>query len=150
MGSLLIQIAIGLIGGVAAGLQAPFTGLMGQKTGELTSVFITYVGGAVIIALIVLAAGGGQLSQWRSIPWYAYAAGPLGLVIIGSLSYTVPRLGAAVATTLFIAAWLVLSAVVDQFGWFGVEPQPLQIRRVLGVVALLAGTWLMVSSGVDN
>lgn len=144
--SLIVPIIIGLIGGVAAGLQAPFTGIMGQKAGELASVFITYIGGAIIIAVIVLAAGYGQLAQWRSIPWYAYTAGPLGLVIIGSLAFAVPRLGAALATTLFIAAWLMLSAVIDQFGWFGVSPQPLEPKRILGILALLAGTWLLVSS----
>lgn len=143
--SLLLPILIGLIGGAAAGLQAPFTGIMGQKTGELTSVFFTYAGGGVVIALILLFSGGGQLSQWRSIPWYAFAAGPLGLIIIGSLAYAVPRVGAAAATTLFVASWLIISAVIDQFGWFGVPTQPLDLKRALGIAGLMVGTWLMIS-----
>lgn len=140
----LINLLIGLLGGIAAGLQAPFTGLMGQRVGELGSVTITYCGGALVIAVIALASGGGGLSEWRSIPWYAFAAGPLGLVIIGTLAFTVPRLGATASTTLFVVAWLLFSALVDQFGWFGVDPKTLDLQRTLGIAALLAGTFLVI------
>ena len=140
----LIQLLIGLIGGVAGGLQAPFAGIMGQKTDDLTSVFITYVGGAIAVTAITLVVGGGQLSEWRTIPWYAFLAGPLGLVIVGSLSYTVPRLGAATATTVFVLAWLGFSAVIDHFGWFNVPMRPLDLSRGAGLLALILGTWLVV------
>ncbi len=142
--ALLIQVIVGLIGGVAAGLQAPFTGVMGQKIGDLGSVVITYVGGGVMIGVIALAVGGHNLQQWRTLPWYVFAAGPLGLVIIGALSYTVPRLGAIAAMTLFILSWLAFSAVIDHFGWFGVAERPLDVSRTVGIGALLLGTWLVI------
>ena len=142
--SLLVQLLVGIAGGVASGLQAPFTGLMGQKMGEVAAVFTTYVGGAVVIALITLFTGGHGLSAWRSLPWYVFLAGPLGLVIIGSLSYTVPRLGATTATTLFVLSWLAFSALADHFGWFGLETRPLDLARMAGVLALIAGTWLVI------
>ncbi len=140
----LFQLLVGLIGGVAAGLQAPFTGVMGGKVGEMGSVAITYCGGAILIAIITVLSGGGGLSEWRSLPWYVYLAGPMGLVIIGTLSYTVPRLGATTATTLFVVAWLLFSAAVDQFGWFGTEVKQLDFGRTLGMIALLGGTYLVI------
>lgn len=140
----LIQLLVGIVGGVAAGLQAPFTGVMGQRVGELGSVAITYCGGAILVAIITVLAGGGGLSEWRTIPWYAFAAGPLGLVIIGSLAYSVPRLGATTATTLFVVSWLVFSLLVDQFGWFGVELKQIDFGRILGIIALLGGTYLVI------
>ena len=140
----LIQILIGITGGIAAGMQAPFNGIMGQKMGDVASVFVTYVGGAVVIIVIALATRGSGLSEWRSVPWYVFLAGPIGLVIIGSLSYTVPRLGTSTATTLFILSWLLFSAVVDHFGWFGLETRALDLSRTLGIGALLLGTWLVI------
>ena len=139
-----LQILAGILGGTAAALQGPFTGIIGEKVGDLTSVFITYCGGAAVIALIVFASGGGQLSQWRVLPWYVYLAGPLGLVIIWSLSFTVPRLGATGATILFILSWLACSVVIDQFGWLGVDARPVDWSRALGLGALLLGTWLVL------
>ncbi len=140
----IINLIIGIVGGIAAGLQAQFTGIMGQKTGELTSVFITYVGGALVISVILLLSGGGQLSQWRTLPSYTFLAGPLGVVIIGSLAYTVPRIGAVAATTVFVLAWLLFSALIDHFGLFGVAQRPIDLSRTIGLFALIGGTWLVI------
>ena len=141
---LFLQILIGLIGGVAAAFQAAFTGLMGLRLGNMESVFFTYAGGGLLIILAMVTLKGGNLLAWRAVPWYVFLAGPLGLVIIGSLSYTVPRLGSATASTLFVTAWLLLSAVIDHFGLFGVSQRALELPRLLGVMILLTGTWLVV------
>lgn len=134
---------VGIVGGIAAAIQGPFTGVMGRTIGDVGSVFFTYGGGGLLIALIVLLSGGSSLSGWRELPWYVFLAGPLGLVIIGSLSFTVPRLGAVVATALFILSWLCFSAVVDQFGLFGVEARTVNPSRLLGIAALIIGTYLV-------
>lgn len=145
--ALIINIIVSIIGGIAAGLQAPFTGVMGQKVGELGSVLFTYGLGALVILIIVLGAvatGTADLSQWRTIPWWAFLAGPLGLVIIGSLAYAVPRMGATTATMLFLVGWLIFSAIVDHFGWFGTEIKPLNLQKSIGVLTLLLGGWLVL------
>ena len=142
---LIIQLIVGLIGGIAAAFQASFNGLMGQRLGDLESVFLTYAGGGLVItAIIFVFRGGGNLGAWQSAPWYVFLAGPLGLVIIASLTYTVPRLGAATASTLFVAAWLILTAIMDHFGLFGAAQRSLDLPRLLGVAVLLLGTWLVV------
>ena len=145
MTALIIQLIVGLTGGIAAAFQAAFNGLMGQRLGDLESVFITYAGGGIVItAIIFLLKGGGNLGSWQTIPWYVFLAGPLGLVIIGSLTYTVPRLGAATASTLFVASYLILTAIMDHFGLFGAAQRALDLPRLLGVAILLLGTWLVV------
>lgn len=145
--ALIINIIVGIIGGIAAGLQAPFTGVMGQRVGELGSVLFTYGLGAVVIVVIAIGAvttGQADLNGWRSIPWWAFFAGPLGLVIIGSLSYAVPRVGATNATMLFLLGWLIFSAIVDHFGWFGAEVRALDLTKGAGVAVLLFGSWLLL------
>ena len=137
-----IAILVGIAGGVASAIQAPFTGIMGQKLSEPASVFFTYgLGGVVILLFILLTRT--SLSGWQELPWYVFLAGPLGLVIIFSLSFTVPRLGAVTGTSLFILSWLVGSAIIDQFGWFGVDVRSLGLERILGIAALILGTYLV-------
>ncbi|MFT5196969.1 MAG: transporter family-2 protein [Candidatus Promineifilaceae bacterium] len=143
----LINLLIGIIGGIAAGLQAPLSGLMGQKVGELGSVFITYGLGAIAILVIVIGAsffGLADFSQWREIPWWAFLSGPIGLIIIGSISYSVPKLGASNATMLFLIGWLVFSAVTDHFGWFEVPIKPFNLSRIAGSFTLVLGGWLIL------
>ena len=144
---LIINLLVAIIGGIAAGLQAPFTGVMGQKVGELGSVLFTYTLGAVAILIIAAVAafmGTADLSNWREIPWWAYLAGPFGLIIIGSISYSIPRLGATSATMLFLFGWLVFSAITDHFGWFGVPIKSFDLSRIAGTATLLLGGWLIL------
>lgn len=137
-----IAILIGIAGGIASAIQAPFTGIMGQKLGGAGSVFFTYCGGGLVILLFVLLSRT-NLSGWQELPWYVFLAGPLGLVIIFSLSFTVPRLGAVAGAGLFILAWLFGSAIIDQFGWFGVTARSIDLSRILGIAALVLGTFLV-------
>jgi len=140
----MIVLVIGLAGGVAVGLQAPLTSLMSGRMGTLESIFIVHLGGAVLTGLPLLLLRGGNLGAWRSVPWYALAAGSLGLVVLGAVSYTIPRIGAATTVTLIIVAQLVTAALLDHFGLLGASVRSLDPMRLLGMVVLFAGTWLIV------
>jgi transporter family-2 protein len=135
---------VAAIGGIVVALQAQFIGLMDQHLGTLESVFITYVGGGLLILFVMLVSGGGNLLDWRSVPWYALSAGATGLVIIGALSYTVPRLGLVPAFTIFVASQFMTGAVLDHFGWLGATARPLDLFRLAGIAVMLLGVWLTI------
>jgi len=82
--------------------------------------------------------------MWRSVPCYALAAGVLGVVVIVSVSYTIPRIGIAAAVTLLVAAQLSTGVLLDQFGWLGNVVRPLDPPRFAGLGLLFTGTWLLV------
>ena len=58
MESILLIILIGLVGGVAVGLQAPMASMITQRLGTFESVFIVHLGGALIALLPILFTGG--------------------------------------------------------------------------------------------
>jgi transporter family-2 protein len=136
-------IVIAIIGGVAVTLQGQFMGLMDQGIGTRESVFITYAGGGLVIALAMLAARGGNLKAWQAVPWYALSAGLFGLLIVGSIGYSVPRLGLATAFTVMVAAQFIMAALVDHFGWLGAEVRPMELPRLAGVGLLVLSVWLI-------
>jgi transporter family-2 protein len=136
-------IVIAIIGGVAVTLQGQFMGLMDQGLGTRESVFLTYASGGLVVALVMLAARGGNVRAWASVPWYALTAGLLGLVIVGTIGYTVPRLGLAVAFTIIVAAPFVMAALIDHFGWLGAEVRPMELTRMAGIGVLILGVWLI-------
>jgi transporter family-2 protein len=112
---LILAIVAATIGGLAVATQSGVVGLLNQRLGTLESVFITYFGGGLTILAMMILLGGGNLGEWRKLPWYAFLGGPLGLVIIGSLSYTTPRLGVTATAAVFVASQLILGAVFDHF-----------------------------------
>ena len=137
-------VALTAVGGVATALQAHFMGLLERRAGTLESVFITYAGGGLLVALAMLIQRGGNLAAAAGAPWYAYTAGVLGLIIVGTLAYSAPRLGLVAAFTVFVAAQFAMGALVDHFGWLGSAVRPLTPSKWIGMAVVLSGVWLIV------
>jgi transporter family-2 protein len=141
MTNLAIVVVVGLFGGMAIGLQAPLASTISQRLGWLESVFLVHLGGLVAVALPLLFLGGGRLGQWAAVPPAALLGGCLGVAVIGSTVYMVPRIGVAAAVTLIITGQLLTAATIDHFGALGVEGKPLTLDRGLGLGLVLLGAW---------
>ena len=137
-------ILLAVVGGIAGTLQAHFMGVLDQNLGTVESVFITYGSGGLIIGLIMLFLRGGNLAVWQTVPWYALLAGILGLVVVGILGFTTPRIGLVPVLTLFVASQFIVGAALDHFGLLGAEVRSLDLSRVSGMGVILIGIWLVV------
>jgi len=135
---------IAAVGGMAVAVQAQFMGVMDRSVGNVEAVFITYCGGGVLIAVVMLLMRGGNLGEWRSIPWYALMSGIFGLVIVGSIGFSVPRLGLVASMTILVAVQLLTGAVLDHFGLLGADSRPLDLPRIAGMGVLVTGIWLTI------
>jgi len=144
MQSIIIIILIGLVGGMAVGVQAPLSSMISQRLGILESVFIIHIGGAIAALIPLLYYSGGKLNQWRTVPWYALCAGIFGLVVIFSMSYMIPRIGVATALIILLAGQLLIGTILDNFGLLGAAVRPLDITRIVGLGVVLLGVWLSV------
>ena len=141
---IILTVLIGIMGGVAVGLQGPIAGAMSQRIGGAASSLIVHVSGAIFSALLLWTRGGENIRQWRDLPWYMLGSGIFGLILYLTLSRTLPRLGAAAAVSLLILGQLLMGMLIDHFGWFGASLQPVSGGRVIAVILLLMGAYLMV------
>jgi len=139
-----LYIAIAVISGLAITLQGQFMGVMDRTLGTKESVFLTYASGGLLAALLLLVARGGNFRSWADVPWYAYTSGLLGLVIVGTIGWTVARIGTAKAFTLIVASQFILAAIIDHLGLLGAEARALDLTRVSGLGFLMLGVWLVV------
>jgi bacterial/archaeal transporter family-2 protein len=144
MQSVIVIILIGLVGGIAVGIQAPLSSMISQRLGVMESVFIVHLGGVIVVLIPLLMRGGGKLGSWRSVPWYALCAGVFGLVVIFSMSYMIPRIGVATALIILLAGQLFIGTVLDHFGLLGATLRPLDLTRVIGLAVVFGGVWLLV------
>lgn len=136
-------VVVGLMGGVAVALQGPMSGVMSQKLGPFASSMIIHVGGALVSALFLLVSGGVNLRDISTVPRPFLFAGAFGVVLYLTFAYTLPRVGATVATALLIVAQLVVGMTLDHFGWLGVAQHSFSLQRFLGLVFLTIGAWLV-------
>ena len=137
-------IFLAIVAGLAVTLQGQFMGLMDRALGTKESIFITYASGGLVITLLMIITGGGNLKNLQGVPWYAFGAGILGLIIVGSIGYVIPRLGVARGFTLIVATQFVIAALIDHYGFFGAAVRPVDITRMLGLGLMLIGVWMVV------
>lgn len=141
--NMLFVVLVGIAGGLAGALQAQFLGVMEDRAGTLATTFVTYGGGGLVIGLVMVTMGGARISDLKGVPWWAFTAGLMGLIIIAALGITVANLGLGSGLTLFTGASLITAALFDHFGLFA-EPHQLDARRLAGVALVILGTWLVV------
>jgi bacterial/archaeal transporter family-2 protein len=144
MESIFLIILIGLVGGVAVGLQSPMASMLTQRLGIFESVFIVHIGGALIALIPILVYGGGKLPQWRNVPWYVLGAGVFGLIVIAAISYMIPRVGVAAAITTIVAGQLLVGTILDHFSLLGAMGRSMDLTRAIGLLIVLVGVWLTV------
>ncbi len=137
-------ILLAVLGGIAGTLQAHFMGVMDHNLGTVESMFITYGGGGLLIGVVMLLARGGNLGQWQAVPWFVLTAGILGLIVVGILGFTAPRLGLVPVLTLFVASQFFVGAALDHFGLLGAEVRPMDLSRASGLGMILFGVWLVL------
>ena len=138
-----LVIVVGLIGGIAVGLQSPIAGLMGQKIGGVASSFVVHLGGLILSGLLLIIYRGQNINSWHALPWYMLGVGAFGIILFLSVTFTLPRLGAAMMITLIVVGQLGVGIVIDHFGLFGTSIHQFSIVRLAGVVALLLGSYLI-------
>jgi transporter family-2 protein len=133
------------VGGLIA-LQAPINSQLGKSVGTFQAAFVSFVIGTVLLAFIAaLARGGlGQIAEARDLAWYYLSGGVLGAAYVTSVLVTVRSLGAGGVVAATIAGQLSMSVVVDQFGWLGVEKEPITAVKLFGVGLLALGVYLIV------
>src|ERR1700678_1683817 len=77
------------------------------------------------------------------MPWWAPLGGLIGaFAVIAGLLF-VGRVGAGALAGLTITANILMSLVIDKYGWFGMEVHPLSGGRIAGAGLMVAGIALI-------
>jgi bacterial/archaeal transporter family-2 protein len=142
--SIVLTVLIGILGGVAVGMQGPIAAQMGQRVGSAASSFVVHVSGAFLSGVLLLSRGGENLQNWRSLSWYMLGSGFFGVVLYLTINHTMPRLGATTALALIIIGQLAMGILIDHFGLFGTAIRQLDAWRVVGLVFLMVGGYFVI------
>jgi bacterial/archaeal transporter family-2 protein len=134
---------------VLAGAGIPLIGTL--NSGVARSVGNPFAATAIMFTMAAIVAfgftfplyGHPTVAQLGSAPPISYGAG----LLIGfyglSATIIIPRFGAASFIAYILIAQLLTSAVVDQFGLFGMARRPIDISKLVGLVVIVAGIAVM-------
>jgi bacterial/archaeal transporter family-2 protein len=135
---------LAVLAGLAGSVQVAVMGRFGGRIGVVEALaFATGVQLLLAVAVLLVARqGGGSIgSAFRAPPWM-WAGGLMGLLVVFSITFAQPRIGATATIGILIAGQLAMGAAIDRFGLFGVDQIAISWPRALGIVLLGAGAAL--------
>lgn len=140
----LVAIGVSIAGGLLLGVTVRINATLGTYVGVLEGSFIVHLTGTAFALLLV----GTRLKRpvWQTLrrsPRHELTGGLIGVVIVLLANVVVPRLGVALAVSLFVAADLFFSSLSDHFGWLGLPRIRITPRRLVGLLLVLIGVLLV-------
>lgn len=141
----LVFLFVALVGGALAGLQGAMNADLSRRIGPIEASFVTFAGGALILGLLTVLFGTGQLHRLTDAPRWQLTGGIMGVIIMAGLIASIGRLGAAPAIMASIVGQILLGMTVDHFGLLGVTRSPFGWPRALGVALMVAALGLIFS-----
>ena len=101
---------------------------------------LSFVVGAITIILYCLITR--QHVLWtglKTTPAYLWSGGILGAFYVTAIILAFPRIGPALTFGLVVAGQMIMSVLLDHFNVLVVQPQPVNIWKVLGIVLIISG-----------
>ncbi len=139
-----LAVVLALSAGLAGSVQAAVMGKLGERVGIFEALGFSTIVSIVIgltVLLVVRQSFDGIASAARQ-PLWLWTGGALSAFIVLAVTVGPPRIGVTATVGIVIGGNLVMSALIDQFGWLGNERIVLHWPRLLGLALLAAGAAL--------
>ena len=142
-------LAVGLtvLAGLAGSVQVAVMGRFGGRIGIVEALAFATAVQLVLATTVLLVSrqGFGAIGSAFRSPIWMWAAGLMGLIVVFTITFAQPRIGAAATIGILIAGQLAMGAAIDRFGLFGVHQIAISWPRALGIVLVGAGAALSLS-----
>jgi bacterial/archaeal transporter family-2 protein len=137
---------LSVIAGVAVAFQTGVNSQLRTDTNNpVLTALISFVVGTVALAIL-------YFSLFRQSPmfpantdflWWKFTGGLLGVLYVTAVVIAAPRIGAANSLAFIVAGQFVAAIIIDHYGWMRLPVNPVTTYRVLGIMLLLAGVYLI-------
>ena len=133
------------LSGTLVALQAPTNAMLSKAVGSpVNAAFISFSVGLLALVIAVLALGvRPSVADMRALPWYAWTGGLYGAIFVAIAAFAAPRIGLTQLLVVSIAGQIVMALVLDKSGAFGLPRTDITPLRIVGVVLVFAGVFLV-------
>ena len=136
----MIGFFIALISGALMSVQGVFnTQVTKSSSIWVANAFVQFTALLVCLGAWLLAVRSSLSALFKVEPKYMLLGGAIGAFITYTVIKSMELLGPARAVMLIVIAQLIVAYVIELLGWFGVEKQPLEGRRIIGMLVAIAG-----------
>ncbi|WP_445509468.1 DMT family transporter [Rossellomorea marisflavi] len=126
-----------MLGGFTLSAQSSVNGALSRKTGTYETAFMTFATGAMILFLIILFFGDGNIFAIFDVPKWQLAAVWFGVGYLFLTVLAVPKIGVIATNVSTVIGQLTMGMIIDHFGWFSGIEIHLDWKRILAIVLML-------------
>ncbi len=136
----MLGILIALISGALMSIQGVFNTQVTKASGIwVANAFVQFTAFLVCMGAWLLTDRSSFGTLFKVEPKYMLLGGAIGAFITYTVIKGMEMLGPAKAVMLIVVAQLLVAYIIELFGWFGVEKQPFDIRKMIGMGVAIAG-----------
>lgn len=136
----MIGFLIALLSGALMSIQGVFnTQVTKSSTIWAANTFVQFTALCVCLAAWLITDRSSLLAPLKVEPKYMLLGGAIGAFITYTVIKSMESLGPARAVMLIVVAQILVAYIVELFGWFGVEKQPWEWRKAIGMLIAIAG-----------
>lgn len=132
-----LMLLVVVFSGAVLCAQSAINGRLGTEVGVLESAWLTFTLGTLVSFLLAFYLEPPHALNLFSVPRWQVAGAFFGVIYMLVIVFAMPRVGTAAATVSVISGQLLMSLLIDNFGWFGNTVIPLGPQRMVAL-ALLA------------
>ncbi len=139
-------ILLAILAGMAMPTQATVNSkLAGYVESPISAAFISFAVGtlALFVYMILTGVPLNGLAAAKDAPLIVWIGGFLGAFFVSVMAMVVPKIGVALAFSLAIGGQMLVTLLIDHFGWLGVPEKPINLWRVLGAALITMGVVLI-------
>ena len=134
---------IGILSGLSMSVQGVFnTQVTKSSSIWVANIFVQATALLVCIVAWLVSDRSSLLNVWRVEPKYMLLGGAIGAVITYTVIKSMDLLGPAKAVMLIVIAQLIVAYIIELFGWFGMDRQPWEWRKAIGMAVAIVGVIL--------
>ena len=139
----MIAVLSGCLSASITGAYAQLSSIVGNPVQATTVAFFV---ATVALLLFCTSLGKTQLvgkAFSRQYPWWMWAGGLCGAIIVFGNAWLVPKVGVGVFTMALLVGQLGLSMLMEHRGWLGAPRKSISWLQVAGILLMLAGVALI-------
>lgn len=138
-------LAMAFMSGALMPLQAGINGLLAKEISSvLNAATLSFaVGTVALLTLALIKRDWVSVQAFKDLHWWHWAGGLLGAFFVFTAAFVAPRIGALLFMTLVLLGQLSSAVFLDHQGWIGFKEAPVNLGKLLGLVLILGGIWII-------
>ncbi len=140
-----LLLLMAFVSGAVMPVQAGINSLLARElSSTLAAATISFIVGtcALLVIMLVQRETPG-LGGFKNLSWWHWSGGLMGAFFVFTAAFAAPRIGALLFMALVLAGQMSSALLLDHQGWIGFREAAINPGKILGLLCIVLGVWLI-------